>query len=46
MEGRNSNHLQKLMAMGVLTNIPVKVIRKYSSIIFDAGFSQFTVDGK
>ncbi len=37
-------HLQKLMAMGVLPGIPVKVNRTYPSFVFEAGFSQFAVD--
>jgi DtxR family Mn-dependent transcriptional regulator len=41
----DSQHLQKLMAMGVLPGAPVKVKATSPSIVFEAGFSQFAVDG-
>jgi DtxR family Mn-dependent transcriptional regulator len=40
----DSQHLQKLMAMGVLPGAPVKVKATSPSIVFEAGFSQFAVD--
>jgi DtxR family Mn-dependent transcriptional regulator len=40
----NSGHLQKLMAIGVLPGTPVKLIRRYPSVVFEAGNSQFAVD--
>ena len=40
----NPQHLQKLMAMGVLPGAPVRVKAVYPSIVFEAGYSQFAVD--
>jgi DtxR family Mn-dependent transcriptional regulator len=40
----NPQHLQKLMAMGVLPGAAVRVKSVYPSIVFEAGFSQFAVD--
>jgi DtxR family transcriptional regulator, Mn-dependent transcriptional regulator len=38
------HRLQKLMAMGVLPGVPLKVLRTSPSYVFEAGFSQFAVD--
>jgi DtxR family Mn-dependent transcriptional regulator len=35
---------QKLMAMGVLPGVPVKLLRRYPSFVFEVGYSQFAVD--
>jgi DtxR family Mn-dependent transcriptional regulator len=40
----NPQHLQKLMAMGVLPGAAVRVKAVYPSIVFEAGYSQFAVD--
>jgi DtxR family Mn-dependent transcriptional regulator len=40
----NPQHLQKLMAMGVLPGSPIKLLRRSPSFVFEAGFSQFAVD--
>ncbi len=40
----NPGHLQKLMAMGVLPQVPVTLIRRFPSFVFEAGYSQFAVD--
>ena len=40
----NSQHLQKLMAMGVLPGVPVTLLRRSPSFVFEAGYSQFAVD--
>ncbi len=40
----NPARLQKLMAMGVLPGVPVKVLRDTPSFVFEAGYSQFAVD--
>ena len=37
-------HLQKLMAMGVLPGVPVTLLRRSPSFVFEAGYSQFAVD--
>jgi DtxR family Mn-dependent transcriptional regulator len=36
--------LQKLMAMGVLPGVPVALLRRFPSFVFEAGYSQFAVD--
>jgi DtxR family Mn-dependent transcriptional regulator len=36
--------LQKLMAMGVLPGVPIALLRRFPSIVFEAGYSQFAVD--
>ena len=40
----NPGHLQKLMAMGVLPQVPITLIRRFPSFVFEAGYSQFAVD--
>ncbi len=40
----NQEHLQKLMAMGVLPGVPIKLLRRSPSYVFQAGYSQFAVD--
>ncbi len=40
----NPQRLQKLMAMGVLPGVPVKLVRRFPSFVFEAGYSQFAVD--
>ena len=37
-------HLQKLMAMGVLPGVALKLKSNFPSYVFEAGFSQFAVD--
>jgi len=37
-------HLQKLMAMGVLPGVPIALLRRFPSFVFEAGYSQFAVD--
>lgn len=36
--------LQKLMAMGVLPGVPITLLRRFPSFVFEAGHSQFAVD--
>lgn len=36
--------LQKLMAMGVLPGVPITLLRRFPSFVFEAGYSQFAVD--
>jgi DtxR family transcriptional regulator, Mn-dependent transcriptional regulator len=43
---RNPNRLQKLMAMGVLPGVPVKLTHNFPSYVFEAGYSQFAVDAE
>lgn len=35
---------QKLMAMGVLPGVAIRLVRRYPSYVFEAGYSQFAVD--
>jgi DtxR family Mn-dependent transcriptional regulator len=37
-------HLPKLMAMGILPGVAIKVKETYPSYVFEAGYSQFAVD--
>lgn len=36
--------LQKLMAMGILPGAPITLVRRFPSVVFDAGNTQFAVD--
>jgi DtxR family Mn-dependent transcriptional regulator len=36
--------LQKLMAMGILPGVPIGLLRRFPSYVFEAGLSQFAVD--
>lgn len=36
--------VQKLMALGILPGVHVRLIRRFPSYVFQLGFSQFTVD--
>jgi len=36
--------VQKLMALGVLPGVPIRLMRKFPSYVFQLGYSQFTVD--
>jgi DtxR family transcriptional regulator, Mn-dependent transcriptional regulator len=40
----NPGHLQKLMAMGVLPGVPLTLLRRFPSFVFEAGYSKFAVD--
>ena len=39
-----AGRLQKLMAMGILPGAPITLVRKFPSVVFDAGNTQFAVD--
>jgi len=39
-----ASNLQKLMAMGILPGAPIKLLQKFPSFIFEAGYTQFAVD--
>lgn len=41
---QDAQRLQKLMAMGVLPGVPIRVSRDFPSFVFEAGYSQFAVD--
>jgi DtxR family Mn-dependent transcriptional regulator len=40
----NPRRLQKLMAMGVLPGVPIRLLRRFPALVFEAGYSQFAVD--
>ena len=44
LQMNNPGRLQKLMAMAVLPGVPVTLLRRYPSFVFEAGYSQFAVD--
>ncbi len=41
---RENREIQKLMAMGILPGVQVKLIQRYPSYVFQMGYSQFTID--
>ena len=40
----NHKRLQKLMAMGVLPGVPISLLRRSPTFVFETGYSQFAVD--
>jgi DtxR family Mn-dependent transcriptional regulator len=40
----NPRRLQKLMVMGVLPGVPITLLRRFPSLVFEASYSQFAVD--
>jgi DtxR family Mn-dependent transcriptional regulator len=40
----DERHAQKLMAMGVLPGVPIALLHRSPSLVFEAGYSQFAVD--
>ncbi len=44
LQVNDQGHLQKLMAMGVLPQVPITLVRRFPSFVFEAGYSQFAVD--
>ncbi len=44
INAREPGHLQKLMAMGVLPGMALKMIQTFPSFVFQAGQTQFAVD--
>lgn len=40
----DAQRLQKVMALGVLPGVSVRMIRDFPSFVFEAGYSQFAVD--
>ncbi len=43
-EAEDSKQTQKLAAMGVLPGVPITLLRRSPSFVFEAGYSQFAVD--
>ena len=41
---RESREVQKLMAMGILPGVSIRLLRRFPSYVFQVGYSQFTVD--
>jgi Fe2+ transport system protein FeoA len=46
LQMNNLSHLQKLMAMGVLPGVPLTLLHRFPSYVFETGYSQFAVDEK
>lgn len=44
LQMHNPQRLQKLMAMGVLPGVPIALLRRFPSFVFEANYSQFAVD--
>lgn len=44
LQMNNPRRLQKLMAMGVFPGVPITLLRRFPSIVFEAGYTQFAVD--
>lgn len=44
LDTNNQGILKKLMSMGVLPGIPLKVIQTFPSYVFQAGYTQIAVD--
>jgi len=42
----DAQHAQKLMAMGVLPGVPIALLHRSPSLVFEAGYSQFAVDAE
>lgn len=40
----DENILKKLMSMGILPGMPLKVIQKFPSYVFQVGYTQVAVD--
>jgi DtxR family Mn-dependent transcriptional regulator len=41
---RDNKETHKLMAMGILPGVYIKLMRRFPSYVFQVGYSQFTVD--
>ena len=46
LQMNNLSHLQKLMAMGLLPGVPLRLLHRVPSYVFETGYSQFAVDEK
>lgn len=44
IHAHDHSHLQKLIAMGVLPGVPISLLRRFPSFVFEIGYSQFAVD--
>jgi DtxR family Mn-dependent transcriptional regulator len=44
LQMNSPQRLQKVMAMGVLPGVPITLLRRFPSFVFEAGYSQFAVD--
>lgn len=44
LQTRDSQRLQKLIAMGVLPGAPIQLLHRSPTFVFQAGYSQFAVD--
>ena len=44
IQSRQSEEIQKLMAIGILPGTPIGLIRRYPSYVFEVGNTQYAVD--
>jgi DtxR family Mn-dependent transcriptional regulator len=44
LQTTSRREVQKLMALGVLPGVPIRLLRRSPSYVFQLGYSQFTVD--
>jgi DtxR family Mn-dependent transcriptional regulator len=44
LQMNNRSRLQKLMAMGLLPGVPLRLLHRAPSYVFETGYSQFAVD--
>ncbi len=44
LKTRDRRDVQKLMALGILPGVKIRLIRRFPSYVFQLGYSQFTVD--
>jgi Fe2+ transport system protein FeoA len=41
---RDQREIQKLLAVGILPGVDIRLIRQFPAFVFQVGYSQFTVD--
>lgn len=44
LDTANKNILRKLMSMGILPGMPLRMIQTFPSYVFDVGYTQVAVD--
>ncbi len=46
IQSKDGNEFQKLLALGVLPGLTVRLKRKSPSFVFEAGYSEFAIDSR
>jgi Fe2+ transport system protein FeoA len=44
LHARNQREVHKLMALGVLPGVSIRLLRRFPAYVFQVGYSQFTID--